>query len=183
MTLSLRRVLPALIVLFAVAAIPLVVTAHETRTVATDYEFVVGFTGEPAVAGEMNGVLLEVTRNGEPVDGVSDTLQVQLLFGEQTKDVALAPIFDQPGAYSAAFIPTVEGDYTFRFFGELNGVAVDETFTSSPEGFDSVQPRSDYEFPATDMGTVSQAFTMPALIGGGILVVGLFGMVLRRRPS
>lgn len=162
---------------------PLSTAAHESRTVGDGYDFVVGFTEEPAVAGEMNGVLLEVSRDGEPVEGINDSLEAQIIFGDQTKDVVLVPAFDQPGTYTSAFIPTVEGDYTFRFFGQIDSVDIDETFTSSPEGFDSVQPRGAYEFPTAEDASTTQVAAMPALIGAFVLGVGGLGLYLRRRQA
>ncbi len=59
----------------------------------------------------------------------------------------LVPSFNQPGTYFGHFFPMAEGDYTFRIAGDIEGNAMDESFTSSPEGFDSVQPREPLEFP------------------------------------
>ena len=166
----------------AMVAIPLTASAHENRTVADDYEFVVGFVTEPAIAGEVNGVLLEVSSGGQPVEGLSDTIQVQIILGDQTKDVTLTPAFDAPGTYTSTFIPTVEGDYTFRFQGEIEGLAIDETFTSSPEGFASVEPRSDYEFPAAESSAV-RSVALPALVGAVLLAVGGAGLAIRQRRT
>ena len=163
-------------------AMPLTTFAHETRTIADDYDFVVGFVTEPAIAGEVNGVLLEVSTGDEPVEGVSDTLQAQIIYGDQTKDVTLTPSFDAPGTYTSTFIPTASGDYTFRFHGQIDGVDVDETFTSSPEGFDSVAPRSEFEFPAEESST-SREVAMPALVGGVLLALGGLGLTVHRRRT
>lgn len=168
--------------LFTIAAIPQMGSAHEERTIGDVYDVVVGFTEEPAIADEMNGVLLEVSNAGVPVEGIADTLQVQLIWGDQTKDLALTPIFDQPGGYKAPFIPTVEGDYTFRFFGEIEGVAIDETFISSPGGFDSVQPRSTYEFPAKEGESVDRV-AMPAVVAGAVLVISAGVLAIRRHNA
>ena len=160
------------------AAMPQAAAAHETRTV-TDMEFVVGFTEEPAIADEINGVLLEATRGGEPVEGLGDSLSAQILFGDQTKDVTLIPSFNEPGTYTATFIPTVEGDYTFRFYGEINGAEIDEYFTSSPEGFESVAPRSDYAFPLEEE-SAARLVSLPVLAGGVIAAIGALGLITRR---
>lgn len=144
--------------LFAAAAVialvgsiltPFGAVAHEHRTVATDYDFVVGFLNEPAIAGELNGVSLEVTKGDKPVTGLDATLKVEVSTGGQKKEFALSPVWKEDGHYEAVFIPTAPGDYTFRFTGTIEGQTIDETFTSSPDGFDSVAPRSDYEFPST----------------------------------
>lgn len=162
-------------------AIPAASSAHETRTVATDYEFVVGFINEPAIAGDTNGIWVSVTSSDEPVEGLAGSMEAQVLFGEETRDATLTPSFDEPGVYTSPFIPTAEGDYTFRFFGEIDGVEIDESFTSSPEGFDSVQPRSDFEFPAAEEeGSVERTVAMPVLVGGALLVIGGLGLAVRR---
>lgn len=157
------------------------VSAHESRTVATDYEFVVGFVNEPAISEEANGVLLEVTKADAPVEGLADTLQVKVIFGDQSKDMVLTPIYNTPGAYEAVFIPTAPGDYTFQFTGMIEGVAVDETFTSSPEGFDSVADRTELEFPVSANGsTDDQTLAMPFAVGAVVLLAGGAFFIRRR---
>ena len=144
-------------VLAAVALLlPLGVAAHEHRDVVNDqYSLIVGFLDEPAYVGEKNGLSLEVEKHvagamasptadgeaeeeaGTPVEGLVGTLQAEVVYGDQTMALTLTPVFDQPGAYQAVFFPIVEGDYTFRIFGQIEGNAIDESFTSSPEGFTS----------------------------------------------
>jgi len=128
-------------------AMPATSLAHETRTVATDYDVVIGFIEEPAIQNDTNGIWLEVTKGGEPVEGLADTLKAQVIYGDQTREATLTPAFGEKGVYTSVFIPTEPGDYTFRIYGTIDDVDVDETFTSSPEGFDSVAARADYELP------------------------------------
>jgi len=175
---------------FATAGLaqPLTGLAHETREVATGYTFVVGFIEEPAIQWDTNGIWLEVTSGEEPVPGLADTLQAQVIFGDQTRDMTLTPAFGDEGVYEAVFIPTEPGDYTFRVFGEVDGVEVDETFTSSPEGFDSVVARAELEFP-TGQGEVgsgedTRSVTMPLVTGTAVLALaGAGGLALRRRTT
>ena len=155
--------------------------AHEERTVATDYTFVVGFLTEPAISGDTNGISLEVTTADVPVEGLGDTLKATIIFGDQSKDVILSPVFDTPGAFKTVFIPTAPGDYAFHFTGTIAGVAIDETFTSSPEGFDSVADRADYEFPVEANGsTTDRNVAMPFLVGAVVLIAGGLFFVRRR---
>lgn len=187
-----RRSIMPIVAAFALAVItllqPLTTSAHETREVATDYSFVVGFINEPAVQGDTNGMLLEVTMADAPALGLADTLQAQVIFGENTRDMTLSPAFGEEGVYEAVFIPSEPGDYTFRFFGQIDGVDVDETFTSSPEGFDSVAARADLEFPGStgevgnsDQDTASVA--MPIAAGAVVLLLGVGALALRRRAA
>lgn len=176
------------IVLAMIAFMPLLASAHETRTVGTDYEFVVGFINEPAIQADTNGIWLKITKGDQPVVGAAETLQAQVGFGDQVKDLTLTPAHGEDGVYESVFIPTEPGDYSFRFAGNVEGVAVDETFTSSPEGFDSVQPRAELEFPAADAGSAdrrngSRDLAFPVIAGGLVLALGTVGFALRRRAS
>jgi hypothetical protein len=147
--------------------VPSGASAHEHRDVADgQYSLVVGFLDEPAFTGEKNGLDLRVAKHdpaaagaettegeeaveeeGTPVVGLEDTLKAEVIYGDQKMELTLEPRFQAPGAYDAHFFPTAAGDYTFRIYGDIEGAAIDETFTSSPEGFSSVQAREDLEFP------------------------------------
>lgn len=141
---------------------PSFTAAHEPREVANgQYELVVGFFDEPAFVGEKNAVIVNISRpsaeatpapdgqepSGAPVEGVGDTLQIEVIYGDQKLEIEVRPLFGQPGSYVAYFFPMAEGDYSFRVFGEIEGNAIDETFTSGPETFSPVQPREPLEFP------------------------------------
>ncbi len=178
---SLRRAALLVLALLGFAlTLPLAASAHEHRDVG-DYTFVVGFIGEPAVQGDTNGIWLEVTQGEEPVTGLADTLKAQAIFGDQTRDFDLVPAWNEDGVYEAVFIPTEPGDYSFRFYGQINGVDVDETFTSSPEGFDSVTARADLEFPSSSMATGTLA--MPFAVGSVVLAAGAAAWFVRRRQA
>lgn len=176
------------IVLATLAFMPVPASAHETRNVGTDYEFVVGFINEPAIQGDTNGISLRITKGGQPVVGAAGMLQAQVGFGDRVKDLTLSPAYGEDGVYESVFIPTEPGDYSFRFAGNVEGVAVDETFTSSPEGFDSVQQRSEFEFPASDAGNANRRdglrdMTFPVIAGGLVLALGTVGVAFRRRAA
>ena len=48
----------------------------------------------------------------------------------------------------AKFGPTpAAGDYSFHIFGTINGDSIDETFTSGPQTFDTVEDAATYQFP------------------------------------
>jgi hypothetical protein len=163
---------------------PLAGLAHEHRDVG-DYTFTVGFINEPAIQGDTNGIWVEVLKGEEPVVGLADTLQAQVIFGDQTRDFELVPAWGEDGVYQAVFIPTEPGDYTFRFFGQIEGVDVDESFTSSPEGFDSVAPRADLEFPTTseEGNSGSTAITVGMPLAAASLLVGGIALWGSRRRS
>jgi hypothetical protein len=142
-----RSGLAALCAALVLLIMPALVSAHGGREVG-EYSFTVGFFVEPAYEGEKNGVDLRVeTGDEEPVEGVEETLEVEVIYGEDSVVMPLRAVFNTPGRYTADFFPTVAGQYTFRFFGTIGDLAVDESFTSEVDGFNSVQPTEDRQFP------------------------------------
>ncbi len=137
----------ALCAVAALLVVPAVVSAHGHRHVG-EYEFTVGFFQEPAFEGEKNGVDLRIAdHDGEPVEGAEETLQVEVQQGDQSVVLPLRAVFNAPGRYTADFFPTVSGQYTFRFVGTVGDLDVDESFTSEVDGFSSVQPTDEIQFP------------------------------------
>jgi len=137
----------------AVAALALTtgtVFAHERRDVGK-YQFVVGFIVEPAVEGQKNGVDLRVTNKetGKPVEGIEKTLQVEIthLPSKTAKVFKLRTVFRDPGHYTNDFILTAPGDYQFRFFGDVEGTPINETFVSGPGRFHEVESAAELQFP------------------------------------
>ena len=131
--------------------------AHEQRQVGA-YQLTVGWAHEPTYIGAENAVELFVhDAHGSPVDDLGSplTLQVEVIFGSQTTaPLDLVASFDPDtglgmhGAFDAAIIPTAAGNYTFHFFGSINGQKVGERFTSGPTTFNTVVNPTGVEFPA-----------------------------------
>jgi hypothetical protein len=169
-----RIVATAVVAIIAVVAVgtvsePRQTLAHEHRTVLENYEFVVGWLNEPAIAYEPNGLDFRVTffpngvpeegeqaegegqpeEEGQPMEGLEETLQAEIIAGggAATRELTLEPAFGEEGAYESPLIPTVPGDYTFRIFGDLEGQEVDESFTSGPETFSVINEPSEIQFP------------------------------------
>ena len=125
--------------------------AHESREVDR-FTFVVGFVSEPAYTYIPNAVSLSITETESeaPFEDLGDSLQVDVTFGEETFTSTMRPQFGEPGSYRADFVPSRPGQWTFRFYGTVADVQVDETFTSGPETFNDVQSLSEESFPAQD---------------------------------
>ena len=136
--------------LLALVAMPAVAHAHERRDVQ-GYQFVVGWLVEPSFQGLKNGLDLRISKDGEPLVGAEKTLKVDITHVESntTKAFAIRTIFNSPGAYTADLLPTVSGVYRFHFTGDLGGTKVDETFTSGPGTFGSIEPTTAIQFPQT----------------------------------
>ncbi len=150
----------SIIVLVAVSALVAIgvtsgtALAHESRDVGK-YRFVVGFIVEPAFEGQKNGVDFRVTTgagaDAKPVEGVEKTLKVEITHvpTSVSKTFNLRTIFRDPGHYTADLILTASGYYRMRFFGTIEGVAVNETFNSRSGGggFNDVESTAEMQFP------------------------------------
>ena len=123
--------------------------AHERQLYTIggqDYLIVIGSLNEPIFVDDKSGVDLRVltadpnnpmnsTAEGAvPVEGLEETVQVELGAGNVTKVLQLEPAFGEPGAYEAPFYPTVATTLTYRLFGTINNTPVDLTFTCTPTG-------------------------------------------------
>jgi hypothetical protein len=134
--------------------------AHEHRTVADDtYDLTIGFLDEPAYVNHKNGLSLRVvTVDGEePVEGLADTLEAEVIYGDESMELELEPVFNDPGHYRAIFFPTATGTYSFHITGEIEGNEIDETFESGPETFSDVEPIEPLQFPKPDTGSLTSA--------------------------
>ena len=165
-------------------------SAHGTTQVG-DYELVIGFHNEPAYQGEPNGLDLFVTnmKTSQPVNGLEETLQVEIIYGASKEELHMEAQWGQEGAYTAYVLPTEAGDYTWHIWGDIEGTPVDVSMTSSPDTFGSVEPKSEVAFPAAEPTTtelqkqVQIALTvgiLGAVLGVIGIVVGFLGMRARR---
>ena len=142
----------AVVVALAIAAAP--AAAHTQKTVGA-YQFTVGWGTEPAYAGQLNSVQLVLAdaATGKPYTKLTDTLKVTVVYGQEKVEYGLTPTFDAdtgfgtPGDYRAFFFPTAPGDYTFLFTGTIGSQKVDESFTSGPTTFATVEDPVNAQFP------------------------------------
>ena len=151
--------------------------------------------------GEVEPVA-DVPTPANVVAGIT-TLQVEVthVASSVSQVMDLKEAWNSPGQYKSEFIPTSPGSYNFRFFGEIDGQAVDESFESSNTTFDEVTPANEIQFPvqlaapretenaargaldaATDAGTdasdASDSASTATLLSVVALILGLLGLVL-----
>ena len=144
---------PRLLVLSLVLAtllVPAQAAAHVNIDVGDgQYVMELGFRDEPAYLGLPNALFLKVGEYGAggttPVEELAGTLTAEVTKDGQTKQLPLVPIGD--GVYEGALVPTAVGDYTFHITGAIGDATVDESVTSGPNTFNSVEPLSVIEFP------------------------------------
>ncbi len=153
---------------------PAIGLAHENRQIADGkYNVEIGFLNEPAFVNQQNALFLVVQRiehdevatpepgaadeddhhagSGAGVTNLENTLQAEVIYIDQSMPLVLSQT-DEPGVYTSIFFPTAVGDYSFRIYGEIEGTAIDELFTSSPQGFDSVKDITPLQFPPVNGG-------------------------------
>lgn len=173
-----------------------VVLAHESREVG-EFTFVVGFAEEPVYSGQKSGLELRVSRGGEPVEGLEESLEAEVTFGTDTRELPISAQFGEPGAYRSVFFPTAAGPYTFRIFGEIDGRPIDESFTSGPDTFSEVQDVAGGQFPVVFPATgdivrdaeagagAATTATVALVLGAAGLLIGLvaLGLTLARRRA
>ena len=151
------------------------VLAHESVTVG-DYEIEVGWVNEPAVAGQMNGIAVNVTNTStsEPVEDVS-SLSVTISYGGESKELSLEPRGeDTPGQFQAAILPTIPGQYTVMLGGQLGDTPVDAHVEPEEVGTaDTIQ------FPSAPASTPQSANTgVAAWLTWLAVLLGLVGVGL-----
>lgn len=172
-------------VLLAPLALPDRALAHEHRTVAGKYSFVVGFLTEPAFDGQMNGISLSVTVPGEnnrPIEGLENTLKATVIVGGGARSLAvdLEPRFRQPGNYNGYFMPTRAGSYIFQFSGTVEGTPIDERFESGPGRFNDVETSQAVQFPdkLLDLAGATQQIEAARSEAAAARLLGIAGIVL-----
>lgn len=130
----------------ALAVVPL--SAHEGREVG-EYVIEFGWRVEPVYTDLFNGPELTIEHHDteEAVEGLADSLQLDVSFGSASKTLTLREDFFNPGHYTADLIPTRPGDYSFHLTGMIGETPVDETFSSADGEFSTVEPIDDIRFP------------------------------------
>jgi hypothetical protein len=175
------RIAAPLAALAVVLISPTPVAAHEVREVS-GYQIVIGFIDEPVFTNQKSGLEFQVMRGDDPVEGLDATLNAEVSFDDETRALPLSPRFGEPGWYESVFFPTAAGPYTFRLSGEIEGQPIDESFTSSPDGFDQVEEAASGQFPIVfpplgDVARDAQIGAGAATTAGIALVVGGAGLV------
>lgn len=174
--------------------------AHEKRHVG-NYTFVVGFLDEPAYANVKNSLDLTICNGSDcnyivqdgtkvlsnPVNDADKTLKAEVSTGGSAPlALTLKPRWANPGKYTAYFLPTKVGDYTFHIFGTLNNNSIDEKFTSSPTGFSAVEQVQSYPSSTSaevtalksQVQSAQNAATTATTVGIIGLVLGALGLLV-----
>ncbi|MBP9757213.1 MAG: hypothetical protein KBD06_01295 [Candidatus Pacebacteria bacterium] len=205
----------AAIVILGSLAVPFIASAHEVQVFeikGAQYQIVVGSLNEPLVVDDKSGVELRVTAvaGNKPVEGLEDSLKVELIAGNKRKVMDFETVYNTPGAYKAPFYPTVATTLSYRVYGEIADTPFDQTFTCNAPGHASApEDKTRVEIsegvtrvsktgafgcpsPKTDMGFPEASSDLLALSGSksgnglataalAISVIALVAAVARRR--
>jgi hypothetical protein len=182
--------LPAALFAFALLAVTAGTALAHDRVEVGPYVLIVGWENEPPVVGDRNFLVIDISRDGEPVEDVEATLDLRILYGGQTFSTNLNPT-STPGHYRVDVYPTVRGQYIIEFTGKIEDLDVD--VESEPE---EVLPAAVLQFPETPPGTLELQAEIDNLTGqletarllaiAGIVVgvigiaVGAAGLALKR---
>ena len=120
-------------------------------------DVVVGWGTEPALAGQLNTVIVEITTasDSKPVLNAVSQLQATIKKGADTKSLDLLPQ-EQEGAYGAQVIPSQIGAYELVLNGTVSGQAVAGSIP-----LDTVADSKELNFPpggssSVDSGVIDQ---------------------------
>lgn len=99
--------------------------AHE-EIVRGDIRIIGGWVNEPPLVGQINGIVLEVTRvsDGQPINNALAQLDVSIKKGTPTKSLDFQPT-EEAGVYTAQILPTQTGQFAIVMKGTIVGQAIE----------------------------------------------------------
>jgi len=134
----------------ALLALSAPIRAVDRQTVGSIH-LTIGWGDESAFAGSRNSIDVSVTDStGAPAADPTNTLSVELLFGDRRLRLPLLPVERQPGMYRAWIVPSRAGSYGFHISGRLNGETIDITSACSENTFPCMREPGEVQFPEKD---------------------------------
>ena len=168
------------LVLFLAFSLVSVAWAHQNVTVG-DYVVEYGWVNEPAVVGQPNTVVINISpaaapANAQPQDVDVSSFKVQVVYGPQSKDLELQPLSENsPGQFIAPMTPMRAGKYTVHLGGTIGKTAFNTDVV--PE---EVQTADVVQFPAAEAAASqgSAPLGLAGWLGIGGLILGAIGTAL-----
>lgn len=152
------------------------VLAH-TGVKAGNYELEVGWVDEPAVVGQRNAIVVNLS-DSTAADKMVDISQllVSITYGGQTKTLTLQPLSeDSTNQYIAPIIPTIAGQYTLQLRGKIGDTAV-----NADVAVEEVTPADALSFPAAPAQAAMPAIDWLAILA---LVIAVAALLLALKKS
>jgi copper resistance protein C len=139
-----------------------------------DYQIEMGWSTEPPITGQRNGIIVNVTKvEEEPVENVSN-LVISVAYGGQTKNLTLQPLGeDTPGQFVAPILPSIPGQYTINLGGKLG-----DTGVSAEVDPEAVQLPNTIQFPLVEASSQNTGFGLAGWLSLLGILLGLAGIGL-----
>ena len=136
------------------------IRAIDKQTVGT-MQLTIGWGDESAFAGSRNSIDVAVADStGAPVADPTNTLSVEVSFGDRRLRLPLLPVDRRPGMFRAWIVPSRAGSYAFHITGRLKGEAIDITSACSEKTFQCVTEPGEVQFPEKDPTSAQLAETV-----------------------
>ncbi len=165
-----------ILLLIGILFIPQIALAHQTLNVG-DYAVEYGWVSEPAVVGQPNAVVINLSNPNVSGDIDVSALQIQMVYGDQSKVLTLQPLGENtPGQFIAPVTPMLPGKYTIHLGGKIG--ATDFNNDVQPE---EVQTADAVQFPlpsASSNKSAAASLGLPGWLGIAGILLGLAGIVL-----
>ncbi|HXV46535.1 MAG TPA: hypothetical protein VD736_07680 [Nitrososphaera sp.] len=142
----------SLLVLSFLVFIPCPALAHEEVEYG-DIRISAGWLQEPPLVGQLNEVVLEVTRvsDDQPITNALAQMDISIKKGAPTKSLDYEPQ-EEPGVYAAEILPTQTGQYVVVLKGTIAGQAIDDQIQ-----IEDVEDTARFAFPAESGGISDEA--------------------------
>ena len=132
---------------------PQISFAHISKTFGnTTIE--VGWLAEPPLAGDLNGIVLQINRDAKgeqtPVTNALANLTASVKSGTITKALDFQPSSTTDGGYEGAVLPTRIGPFSVVLQGDVKGQKVDDEIR-----IEDVESKSIFSFPDSSVDTTN----------------------------
>jgi hypothetical protein len=157
--------------------------AHEQFT-AGAYTLEVGWLYEPPMADQPNSVTVSIHQGNATGAAISDGVQLvpTIQLGSDSKALPLEGSDENPGFFTASFVPTQAGSYTVHLTGTVKGAAIDHT--TKLQGVESAAENGFPTMHGTIAGLEAKLATLQLTtwaLGGVALLFALMALIVASR--
>jgi hypothetical protein len=127
------------------------VMAH-VEMVQGDIRILAGWTNEPPIVGQLNEIVLIVTKvsDGQPINNALSQVAVTVNKGAESKSLQFQPT-EESGTYTAEILPTEPGQYAVVMNGTIAGQTIDGQIQ-----IEDVEDTARFTFPPASAGSSNE---------------------------
>jgi hypothetical protein len=143
--------LPPLALLVLLGAFNFTPALAHTTIKQGDVQIEAGWGTEPPLVGQLNTVILEVTRisDGKPITNALAQADISVTKGAAAKPLDFQPQ-EEPGLYAATILPTQTGHISLVIKGTIGGQAFDQAVK-----IEDAEDTARFNFPPASNGGIS----------------------------